>query len=157
MDDIESIVNHEKVQQLLEEAERAMRLAAEVGPQAGPDVQRALDTLFKDIGRTVYNLYWSDDHGDDQVAELAEFTAETPTDETPAKRMPRIVSENDAPPGFDDDYLVHGDADDDLPPEEDAGWYTDEVEIPDGPMFTAADGLKEALPPEQTEEKSKKD
>ncbi len=166
MGELDDLVREEKVQHLLEECEKAMRLVAEVDASSRDPVQRALDGLFLDLGRTIYNLYWQEDlHTGEHGAELAEITSEVDTVEVKLE-----VRETPPPPpflggpavdvpGYDDTEprtaetpridpnestdLPEGD---DLGSKEDTGWYTSEVEIPDRPLFTPEDGLQEDIP-----------
>jgi len=154
MDEFDEIGQKDKIRHLLEETEKAMRLAQDVAPSAKREVQRALDDLFRDIGRTVYNLYWEEDLNPGEIgAELVEHTGEmqtemVPVDERPAG--PALSLDPNALPGFDDDYLRNdpGELADraDITSDDDTGWYTSEVEIPARPMFGPEDNLEEELP-----------
>jgi len=154
MDEFDDIGQKDKIRHLLEETEKAMRLAQNVSPSAKREVQRALDDLFRDIGRTVYNLYWKEDLQPGELgAELVEPTGEMPTEMVPASERPAappVTVDPNALPGFDDDYLLNdpGDSNDpaELTADDDTGWYTSEVEIPNTPMFGPEDGLEEDLP-----------
>lgn len=133
-----NIFEDEHVVHLLEEAEKAMRLweAVKGDDNTEPDVRAVVDSLFRDLGRVVYNRYWEEplEEGEEGAA-LALITSEEPTEDVGVE-----PDSEEAPPGFGRRDLT-GSAN-----EATGGWYTQEVERPHKPLFTPEDGLEEALP-----------
>lgn len=153
---MDEILDNEAVRHLLEECEKAMRLYAQVkdDPKVAPDIKAVTDALFRDLGRTVYNLYWTepDVPADEQAVAIAEITSEQPTAEVEVR--PRPVGSASGLADFDG-APEHTDLPGSPPSQRPADasaqrWYTDEeTGEAVGLRFTAGDGLEEALPGEE--------
>ncbi len=149
---MDDILQDDGVRHLLDECEKAMRLYAQVkdDPRVASDVKAVADALFRDLGRTVYNLYWTEPGlpADEQEVAIAEITSEQPTAEVEihARRLESVGDFGDSPEHTDLPVSIGISAPPDGGPRR---WYTDEAPATGrGLHFTETDGLEEALPGE---------